>query len=225
MRIDSMNARLNFENAKALLQQNGLNPSAARLTQSYIRSEILINNTTAQYKLGVTVNQQNNAGTIYNTENRLALQDWFITSQIGVLLAVPSSSTDASYRLLSYPSPALFTTSGAAAAANTLYNGKLSLSIDQNVVLPSWDISRCYKAANTQAASNADYTTSGINYIDAFDFSVDGFYPVEGNLIINGAANIDFTLNLPAAIATVQSNSRIIVIQRGILAQNVTSVK
>ena len=137
MRIDSMNARLNFENAKALLQQNGLNPSAARLTQSYIRSEILINSTTAQYKLGVTVNQQNNAGTIYNTENRLALQDWFITSQIGVLLAAPSSSTDASYRLLSYPTTALFTTSGAAAAANTLYNGKLSLSIDQNVVLPS----------------------------------------------------------------------------------------
>jgi hypothetical protein len=52
-----------------------------------------------------------------------------------------------------------------------------------------------------------------------------GFHPIEPNLVLSGAANISFQLQLPQAIAAVESNSRIVVVQRGILLQNATSVR
>jgi hypothetical protein len=61
--------------------------------------------------------------------------------------------------------------------------------------------------------------------IDQVDASENGFYPIEPNLLLNGAANIVANLVLPAAISTVKANSRIVCIFRTILAQNVTSVK
>lgn len=231
MIIDNATTRLVFNNAKAALasyiqqKQLNLNLSAAKLTQSYIRSEILINNTNAVFQVQTLINQNNNAGTIYNTERRLALQDWFITSAIGVFLAVPASSTDGAYRYYTYPDPNVFSTSGAGAAAQALYNGFLSLTIDNDVVVPEWDLSRHFKIPNQQYAANAYYTTSAINYQSEIDGDTDGYYPVEPNWIFNGASNLDFKINMPQAIVTVQTNSRIVVIQHGIKAQNVTSVK
>lgn len=224
-----MDARLVFENAQRLLVATvgQVRADKARLTQGYIRSEVNIQTSVASYQLQTLVNQNNNANLIYNTEKRLAQQDWFIVSSIAVFLAAPSSATDATYKLLTYPDPLVLSTSGAAAAAYTLYNGSLSLTIDNNVVMPEWDVYRHLYIPPTQPAANADYTTSGINYIGDNDGAEKAFYPVEPNLIFNGAANLDFRLNLPAAIGTVQSGgfSRIVTILRGVKAQNVTSVK
>lgn len=225
MSFSSMDARLNFENAKNLLSRNNLDISMARLTQSYVRSEVVIESTTAEYSIQTLVNQVNNAGGIFKTERRIALQDWFVVTAIGVFLATPSSATDTSFELLTYNDPAKLTTSGAAAAAGQLYNGLLSLAIDNNKVLPEWDVARHYCVPMQQTVANADYTTSGIAYKNSINLATDGYYPVEPNLIFNGGANLDFKLTLPNAIATVQTNSRIVVVLRGIKAQNVTNVK
>ena len=53
----------------------------------------------------------------------------------------------------------------------------------------------------------------------------DAFYPVEPGIVMNGAANINFQLTANGAPATVLADSFIAVIQRGILCQNVTTVK
>ena len=229
MDINSMSARLTFENARNLLGQTvGMAAAqAARLTSSYVRAEVNIATNLATYQIQTLSNQPNNANVIYNTERRIQLQDWFIASQIGVFLGAPSSASDATFKLLSFPDPSVLTTSGAAAAAYALYNGYLNLTIDNNVVMPEWDIDRHLVIPRTQPAANADYTTSGINYVGSRNGSVDGYYPCEPNLIFNGAANLDFKLVLPSAIATAQANgfSRIIVIMRGVKAQNVTSVR
>jgi len=224
MAMDNMNARLIYENAKQLLLRNGKNPETAILSQSYIRSEILIDANTAQYQVQSIVNQPNNSGVIYPTEKRLALQDWFITSSIGIFLGVPASATDNKWRLYAFPSTNVFSAANTAAAAYTLYNGFLSLTVDNRVVIPEWDIERSLYIPQQQAANDAYYATSGINFQSQFDGEA-GFYPAEPNYIINGAANIDMKINLPSAIATVQTNSRIVVIQRGVKAQNVTNVK
>lgn len=224
-----MSARLTFENARNLLGATvGMQAAQnARLTSSYVRAEVNIATNLATYQIQTLSNQPNNANVIYNTERRIQLQDWFIASQIGVFLGVPSSATDAAYKLLTYPDPLILTTAGAAAAANTLYNGYLNLTIDNNVVMPEWDVDRHLVIPRTQSAANADYTSSGIALQGNRNGSVDGYYPCEPNLIFNGAANLDFKLVLPQAIATAQANgfSRIIVIMRGVKAQNVTSVR
>jgi hypothetical protein len=229
MEINSMNARLTFENARALLASTvGTNAAAnARLTSSYVRAEVNIQTNLATYQLQTLSNQPNNANVIYNTERRIQLQDWFIASQIGVFLGVPSSGTDTTFKLLTFPDASILTTIGASAAAYTLYNGYLNLTIDNNVVMPEWDLDRHLYIPVTQPAANADYTTSGINYIGNRDGSIHGYFPCEPNLIFNGAANLDFKLVLPSAIATAQTGgfSRIIVIMRGVKAQNVTSVR
>jgi hypothetical protein len=60
---------------------------------------------------------------------------------------------------------------------------------------------------------------------DSNDGSANGFYPTEPNFILNGAANIQAFITLPAAMSSVVSNSRIVVIWRGIKLQNVTSIR
>ena len=47
----------------------------------------------------------------------------------------------------------------------------------------------------------------------------------EPNIVLNGASNINATLNLPAAPSTVDANTYVATIFYGLLAQNVTSVK
>jgi hypothetical protein len=47
----------------------------------------------------------------------------------------------------------------------------------------------------------------------------------EPGIVMNGAANINFQLTANGAPATILANSFICVIQRGILLQNVTTVK
>ena len=226
--IDNVNARLVFENAKNLLNQlapqMGYNVKAAKLTQGVIRSEILLNTTNASFKIATLVNDANNAGVIFNTEIRLALQDWFITSSNGIFLAVPTSLTDGSFQYNTFPNPFAFT-GGTAPAAYAMYNGYLTLQIDGTLVVPQWDIARHLVIPNQQNVANAYYSVSNQQLQSEISGQNSGFYPVEPNWIFNGAANLDFQLKMPQAMASVQANSRIVIIQRGVKAQNVTSVK
>jgi hypothetical protein len=61
--------------------------------------------------------------------------------------------------------------------------------------------------------------------LDSLDGSDDGFVPVEPNLLINGGGNMQGTIVLPTAMTAVHSNAYFVVIARGILCQNVTSIK
>jgi hypothetical protein len=53
----------------------------------------------------------------------------------------------------------------------------------------------------------------------------DGFCPVEPNWVINGGGNMVATINLPGAISSIPTNGAIVMIARGILIQNATTVK
>ena len=138
-------------------------------------------------------------------------------------MAAPSSSTAVNFPLLTYPNSTTFSTSGAASAALALYNGSLNITINNQQILPTWDIYRHYWVGQTQ--NGVGVTAETVFPIDQNDGSASGFYAVEPNILLNGAANIQATISLPGAISTVQANSRIVVIYRGIKAQNVTSVR
>jgi hypothetical protein len=222
--INSISARLTFENARSFVQSQGYDVSQAVLTQSYVRSEVAISSSVTNYRLPIVVTDTTNGASAFNTERRVNLQDVHVVSSLFIGLAVPSSSTDAAFPVLSYPSTATGQLSSANAdAALTLYNGFLTMQVNNQNILPAWDILRHYYVPQTQGG--VGITAQTVFPIDQFDGGDNAFYPVEPNILLNGGANIVANIVLPAAISSVASNSRIVAIFRSILCQNVTSVK
>ena len=215
-----MGARMTFESAKALIKSLNYSVDQAVLTQSYLRSEVALSTSVANYHLPVLVNDTQNGASRVN-EKRLNLQDIFITTEIGVFIGV-GTGTNTAAKLYTYPNPQVFTTT-TAGDLWSLYNGYLNLAVNNQQVLPSWDALRHYYVPQTQ--QGVGVTAQTIFPIDQADLSEQTYYPVEPNIVMNGAANINFQLTANGAPATILANSFLCVIQHGILCQNVTTVK
>jgi len=214
-------ARLVFENAKNLVNNAGFSVGQAVLSQSYIRSEVAMSTSTTSYQIPILVNSVG-AGTNFATNNLLNLQDGFVISSIGVFVSIPAASSTTAFPLYTYPNALAFTTAGAAAALYNLYNGKLSVVVNNRQIVPSWDLYRHLYVPQTQQGAAA--TATVIDQNDATEF---GYYPCEPNIVLVGSKNNVISLELPGAISTLQASvaPRIVVIMRGILAQNVTPVR
>ena len=219
-----MSSRMVFDNAKALVRGLGYTVDQAVLTQSYLRSEVALSTSIANYHLPVLVNDTQN-GAVRVNEKRLNLQDVFITTEIGVYFGI-GTSTNTAAKLYTYPNSTAFATGGG--DLWSLYNGYLNLAINNQQILPAWDVLRHYYVPQTQQNTNfnaASATSPAVYSIDQADLSEQPYYPVEPNIVMNGAANINFQLTANGAPATIATNSFICVIQHGILCQNVTTVK
>jgi hypothetical protein len=214
-------ARLVFDNARNLVQNAGFSVGQAVLSQSYIRSEVAMSTSTTSYQFPILVNSTGST-TSFATTNLLALQDAFVVSKIGLFISIPASSTSTAFPLYTYPNASAFTTSGAAAALYNLYNGKLSITINNRQVVPSWDLYKHLYVPQTQQGAAATATT--IDQNDATEF---GYYPVEPNIVLVGSKNNVVSIELPGAISVLQAGvaPRISLIFSGILAQNVTPVR
>lgn len=219
--INQISARLTFENARSFVQSQGYDVSQAVLTQSYVRSEVAISASVTNYRLPIVITD--NSSTIFNTMRPVNLQDVHVVSSLFIGLAAPSSSTDTAFPVCSYPSVGAGFSAAQADAALTLYNGFLSIQVNNQNVLPSYDILRSYYVPQTQGG--VGITAQTVFPVDQIDGADNGFYPIEPNLLLNGGANIVASIVLPAAISTVKADSRIVAIFRTILCQNVTSVK
>lgn len=210
--MNNISARMIYDNAKAALLANGVDAQKAKCTQSFLRLELALQAGKTSYQFQLLSNQTMQG--IFATELRLNMQDSFVVSSLGFFLAVPASATDAAFRLLTRASADKFATAGAAAAAEVLYNSSLSLMVNNDNLLPAWDTLRHKVIPQTQ------YTAAVNSPVDQNDGATSGFYPVEPNITLVGSKNSVLTLNLPAAVATLEPNSRVIVILRGVLAQN-----
>jgi len=213
-----MGLRLVYENAKNLVNQLGYDTSSAVVTQSYLRSEALLTTTAATYSLPVLVNQNSS-----NTNVRLKLlnlQDLFVVSEISAFLVSGAASNGAA-PFYEYPDPTVFTT-GYAQLFN-VYNGNLSIIANNQQILPAWDLLKHYFVPQTQ--KGVGITAQTVFPINQVDASFDTTYPVEPNIVINGAANYQINLNLPAAPTTLDSNTYFALLVRGVLLQNCSSVK
>jgi len=215
-----MGSRMVFENAKTLVRSLGYSVEHAKLTQSYLRSEVALSTSIANYHIPVLVNDTQNGASRVN-EKRLNLQDIFITTEIAVLIGV-GAATSTKAQLYTYPNGVIFT-SATDDDLWSIYNGYLNLTINNEQVLPAWDVLRHYFVPQTQGG--VGITAQTVFPVDQWAASQDAFYPVEPGIVMNGAANINFQLTANGAPATVLANSFIAVIQRGILCQNVTTVK
>lgn len=210
----TLGTRLAFQNAVAAMNRDGKSAAGAVLSQSFLRFEVGLSTNQTQYKFDVLVNE-NSTSNGFLTTNKLNLQDAFYMSQIGFFVAAPTGTTDTAYELYSYPNITAFTATNAD-QLKSLYNGYMSLTINQRVILPYWDLSRHYQVNQTQQ-------TGATNY-DQLALSSDGFYPMEPNIVLSGDKKNSLTVTLPTGLTSVTSNSRLICIVRGILAQNISSV-
>jgi hypothetical protein len=144
----------------------------------------------------------------------LNLQDIFICTELSVVFGIGNASNTKA-KLYTYPNATAFTGTSDDDLWS-LYNGYLNLTINNEQVLPAWDVLRHYFVPQTQQSATL---------VDQWAASSDAFYPVEPGIVMNGAANINFQLTANGAPATITADSFIAVIQRGILCQNVTTVK
>jgi hypothetical protein len=155
----------------------------------------------------------------------LNLQDAFYVSHIGLFFAKPSSSTDTTFQLVTYPNASIFSTSNTASSLYSFYNGNIQVTINNKQVASGIDCYRFYSVPQQQTVANAYYTSSAIAFKDQQNGSDSGLYPIEPGIVFSGSKQNIVQISLPAALAAVESNSRVVLYFAGHLAQNVTSVR
>ena len=102
------------------------------------------------------------------------------------------------------------------------------IQVNNQNVLPAWDMLQTYDAPQTQQNTNfnvASVTSPAQYSIDQFSADTFANQVFEPNLVLNGASNINASIILPAAPSALDANTYVSIIWRGILAQNVSSVK
>jgi hypothetical protein len=218
---NTVNARLVYENAKKNLADAQVNLQAAKLTQSFLRLENQMIIGKNQWQFPVLNNQPNFSGVIFPTEQRLNQQDSFVTAMLGVFVSLPSGPNDATFILHTYPNVTLFTAADAT-PLETLYNSYLQLAVNNDIILPAWDVSRHRLVPQSQ--NGVGVTAQTVFNEDQIDLSSDGFFPVEPNLVFIGSKNSVLNLIMPAALTAVAANTRVSIILRGVLAQNSTII-
>jgi hypothetical protein len=205
MQQNQVGARMIYDNVKAR------GTTGLRTTQSFLRVEqpLAINKTLFQFPVLVNETQLG----IFNTETRLNVNDSFVISSLAIFLAAPLSAVDAAFRLFTNAAAEVFTTALSAPAANVLYNSKFSIAVNNNKLLPSWDILRHQKIGTTQ------FTAAVNSPSNEFDGAEDAFYPVEPNITLIGNLNNVIQIEFPAGMTTLHPFSRIVIVFRGILIQ------
>lgn len=222
----AVGSRLAFEKAKEGIQRAGFSLGQAVLSQSYLRLEVSLSTSNTLFTFPVLQNDTTaNNSAAFNTENRLALQDAFYVSQIGIFFAVPGSSTATNFQLCTYPNTTIFAAANTATSLYNWYNATMSLTVNNRQIVPSWDCYRHYYVPQQQQTTDADYTTSGIDYKDQQDGTEAAFAPVEPGWVLVGSKQNVLQVQLKTAMQAVEANSRAIIVCRGHLAQNVTPVR
>lgn len=212
--MNSIASRMVFDNAQRLLSAAfpGQNIRQFKCTQSYLRLELALSTTITNYQFQI-LNQT--TGSQFNTEQRLNLQDSFVISSLGIYVGLPASATSTTFELDTYCDTVKYTN---AAAMNAIYNGQLQVKINNDVVVPAWDLQQHFYRPQTQLTAAAN------SPLDQKRLSEDSQSAVEPNIIAIGSKNTNFSVVLPTALTAVDANSRIILLMRGVLAQNSTVV-
>lgn len=235
--VNAKDARATFLAAKAKLKANNIDVDKAVLSSGYLQTSVELSQTSTQYTFPVLANSASAQSILQApTDQRLQLQDAFFVSSMGFFLQIPTTTdgvTISQYKdmLLTFPS-GYFYPDFNILIMRALWNAYISITVNQEIVIPFWDTQRHLKINQTQYP-----TTNGGFPINAFfapfdevDGSTDGYYPVEPNIILWGSGNNVINFNLPQSLNTTgvawtgSYKPRIVLKFRGVLAQNCTTV-
>lgn len=225
MGYNAIAARMDFEQAVKIFDRafNPLGKASQsvvdlfRMTQSELRLEQPLTTTNNLLTFPILNNIQNQSGGQFNTEIRLAQQDSFVPTRVGIFFGLPSSSTDTSFKLYPYPSPFIFTN---AAAMEAYYSGVMNITINNDKYVKNWLLMRHRKANQTQQTS----AYGAGSPLDQMDMDDDGFVPMQPYCLFIGSQDIQIQHALPLAPSAVDANTRIVIRWQGVIAQNSTVV-
>lgn len=190
-------------------------------SQGEIRLECELAANTTNFRFGVTQNQPNTTGVLFNTENRLTMQDTLVANEYEIYVGKPASRTDTLWKVRTYGNPVDFTAGAALAIDTTLFaHGYLRVSVNNDVVVPYRGLlNHLYRPQTQQTAPLGAGSPD-----DQFRGAEDGSITEEPNMFLIGSKGYIPEVVLPAALATVDAFSRIVLIFKGPLAQNSTVV-
>jgi hypothetical protein len=219
----TVNARYVYNNAVKLLAEQNIQADSAKLTQSDLILEQQLVTTLTTYIFPVLSNDNGPSGTRFNTEQRLTQQDALVASAWGVFLLEPASANSVTFIAQTYPNPIVFATGGESVALETIYNSYCKITVNNDVILPYWSLSRHRYVPQTQQTPLIAGVENANPYAQ-IDLSQDGFNPVEPNIIFIGSKGYQVQVIMPAALADVGTFTRLRIHYRGVLAQNVTII-
>ena len=220
--MSQVNARLVYRNALRAMQTAGIDPRTAILSQSFLKLEVVASTGRTNYQFGVLVNDNIGGQPSRITETRLNLQDAFYCGTVQIYTSIADTVTSTDYAPITWNNPFQYSTASAATALNNFYNGYYSLTVNNRVISTAMPIVRHKTVPILQQNAAAG---TGVN-TDAFDGVQATAYACEPNWVLIGSKNNQLTMNLPAAIGTLQAGKQTIItmLLSGILAQNVTPV-
>lgn len=230
---NNISARESFIKAKAMFLQAWLpafggDESAClryidglKLSQNEIRLEVNLNTTSTNFKFGLTPNQINTSNVQFLTENRLQMQDTFVANEYGIFIGQTTGNNDAAYQLHSYPNTQDFAAADVTALNSTFYsNGSFRITCNNDVIMPYRGLwNHLYRGQTQETAALGANSPQ-----DQQRGAEDGMITMEPNILLIGSKGYVPEIVLPSALASAASNLRAILVFRGILAQNSTSV-
>lgn len=222
-KISGIDKRMSFENAAELAAMLGYDLRTTKATQSMLRTEAAMSTSLNQYSFQIINNQTANQNATRVLNTFLNMQDVFFVTELFIGWTI-GTATATNGKLYTYPN----VVQDSGAALNALYNGTLNILNNNEVVLKNWDVQRHLIVPRTQQNTNfnvASPTSPAVFAIDQNNGATDGWYPVEPGLVLNGGGQYVTTINLPGPIATIPTNGAIVLMFRGILLQNATTVK
>lgn len=221
------------------------------ITQGYIWSEIVLTPQRQVLQWAIVDTQQLSSSPITPTMRLLTMQDSFLISTLSYFLMNYTYengnyndidfTTGNTWLPLTYVSP--WASHGvnfdlAEGCALFWIGSYISFEINKKVVVPYWDCYRHYQAPQTQATPAFPIPSAYIpQQANQHDGSVDGFYPMEPNVVLGGGrgniVKLNLAANIPATIApfsyvdayNISQVLKGVLCTRGILLQNSTNVK
>jgi len=206
-------------------------------TPGYLRLEqLLATSATATSLSQINFNTLDTSGTKLPTERRLKLADTFTITDISFYLGTgsaaavgaPTSAEQAVERLNTFPNSGV--TAIGATNANILeaiYNGFLSLRVDTTTFLDSIPMRQFYRVGDVQQGIITATGGTATNH-SSWPLSMFGRSELLPTIELNGQANIEFGITLPATVAYTQvaaTFSTAVIILNGFLNQGAATVQ
>ena len=192
-----------------------------KFSQHEIRLETALNATSTNFKFALTPNTQNGSNQQYITENRLNLQDSMIANEYGIFIAQTAGANDTNFKLNTYANTQVFAANNIDPLTNTFYNnGYFKITCNGDVIVPYRGLFNHYNANQTQQTAPLGSGSAQ----DQMKGAEDGMITMEPNILLIGSKGYIPEIVLPGNLAAAAANLRVILIFRGVLAQNSTSV-
>lgn len=192
-----------------------------KLSQSEIILECEFNATATNFRFGLTQNQPNTTGVVFNTENRLTMQDSLCCNEYAVYVGQPTSRTDTLWRPRTYGNTIDFAAAFANEIDTTFFShGYFKVTCNNDIIMPFRQLYNHYYRGQTQQTAALGAGSPG----DENRGAQDGMITAEPNFVLIGSKGYIPEIILPTSLPDAAAFSRMRLVFRGILAQNSTVV-